>query len=417
MAGGQRWVERYEGVDWENYDKIFHEVIPNTVLQLDPDRPYWPSSPHHPLDREKTHPDWETGSGNVHTYEVWGGERDFSAFDEMGQYRFVAEFGLQSLPDMETIRSFTAPEDRYFSSRIIDHHEKSGGPYRPGSIIGTTKIAGLVGDLFLAPKDMENWVYVSQLMHAEGMRRGCEAMRRNFPVTTGALYWQIDDNWPVVSGSGMDYFGRWKALQYEAKRFFSPVMVSAEIGDEDVRLFGINDLMEDIDAELEWELGRFDGGGVVRSGRMEVVLPANASTLLTELDFPEIVENPDFITYRKFCYENRSRHYLAYSLVRGDEVLSSNAVFFVKPKYLQLEDPGLRWRMERDGDGPVVSVSADRFAAFVRLGVEHGYARFSDNFFHLPPGRTKAVRVLDSEIDPESLEEALFVKSLVDSYR
>ena len=44
----------------------------------------------------------------------------------------------------------------------------------------------------------------------------------------GAVYWQINDCWPVISWSSIDYWGRWKALHYYAKRFFAPVMISCE---------------------------------------------------------------------------------------------------------------------------------------------------------------------------------------------
>ncbi|MBN2411923.1 glycoside hydrolase family 2 protein [candidate division KSB1 bacterium] len=417
MAGGQQWIKNYDNVDWQGYDRIFHELIPETAALYDPDRDYWPSSPHHPLDRAKQNPDWETSSGNVHTYEVWGGSGDFSPFREMGQYRFVAEFGFQSLPDMETIRSFTAPEDRYFSSRIIDHHEKSGGPYRPGSTIGTTKIAKFTADMFLIPNGLENWVYVSQLLQAEGMKMGCEALRRNYPASTGALYWQLNDNWPVTSWSSMDYFGRWKALQYMAGDFFSPVLVCDQVQDTKVKIYGVNDLLEDIPATLTWELGRFDGT-VAQRGELNVLLPANRSTPVTELDFNNIIaENPDYITYRKFSYENRGQYYFSYKLVQENKVLSSNTAFFVLQKYLQLKDPHLNAQIQKVSDGFTISITADRFAAYVCLGLKEKYARFSDNYFHLLPGEVKKVRVIESEVSEDEFKKLFRVKSLIDSFR
>jgi beta-mannosidase len=417
MAGGQRWIERYEGVDWENYDKIFHELIPQTAALYDPDRPYWPSSPHHPLDREKKNPDYNTISGNAHTYAVWGGRRDFSAFKEMGKYRFMAEFGFQSLPDMETIRAFTAPEDRYFSSRIIDHHEKSGGPYRPGSTIGTTKIARHVCDMFIMPKDLENWVYISQILQAEGMKIGCEAMRRAYPASTGALYWQLDDNWPVTSWSGMDFFGRWKALQYMAKHFFNPVLVSGEVENTQTKIWGTSDLREEISVKLEWELGKF-GTGIIKTGEEIVALKSNSSTLLMELDLDEnIGENPEFITYRKFCYENRANYYLNYKLIQNGSILSSNISFFVKPKYLNLKDPGLKTKIKKKDGHLAVTISAENFAAYVCLGLKNSYARFSDNYFHLLPGEKKQIEVIESEVTEKMFKEQFFAKSLIKSYQ
>ena len=110
------------------------------------------------------------------------------------------------------------------------------------------------------------------------MKMGCEALRRNYPNSTGALYWQLNDNWPVISWSSIDYFGRWKALQYMAKRFFSPVLVSGVTRDGKVQVFGSNDLLQEKTCNLEWELQRFDGT-TVKTGKTDVRLPANQSSL------------------------------------------------------------------------------------------------------------------------------------------
>ena len=195
MGGGQNWVKKYATATWAEYDRIFHETIPQTVLRHDPDRPYWPSSPHHPLDRAKEKPDWETSSGNAHSYDVWGDGLPFSTFDGMGQYRFMAEFGYQALPDLETIRGMTAPEDRYYPSHVLEHHENSGNGKT--NDLGTARIARHLAATFGMPSGLDDWVYLSQALQADGIRRGVEALRRNHPQSTGALYWQLDDNWPV----------------------------------------------------------------------------------------------------------------------------------------------------------------------------------------------------------------------------
>lgn len=424
MAGGQRWMEMYPTATWAEYDKIFHETIPQAAQQHDPDRPYWPSSPHHPLDRDKQRPDWETSSGNAHSYGVWGDGQPFTTFEAMGKYRFLAEFGYQALPDLATIREFTAPEDRHFPSRILEHHENSGNGKT--SDLGTTRIARHVAAVFATPNGLDNWVYVSQLLQAEGIRRGVEALRRNHPRSTGALYWQLNDNWPVISWSSIDYRGRFKALHYAARRFFSPVLVSAvaeespgptDLGRQgQVRIWGTSDLLVETSATLQWVLGRFDGTELLR-GEKAVVLPSNRATQLAELDFSQgVSEAPGRQTYRKDSYENRQRFYLAYKLVQGDRELSSGVTFFVPPKYLGLRPPGLRVSTRREDGRLVVEVSAERFAAFVQLGIKDGYAEFSDNFFHLLPGETRSIGVLSAEVPEDQIAARLFVKSLIDSY-
>ena len=425
MGGGQSWMKKFPTATWAEYDRIFHEAIPLEVKRHDPDRPYWPSSPHHPLDRGKERPDWETASGNAHSYDVWGDGRSFATFDQMGQYRFMAEFGYQALPDIETIRGFTAPEDRYFASPVLEHHENSGNGKT--NDLGTTRIARALAADFGTPSGLDDWVYLSQVLQADGIRRGVEALRRNHPQSTGALFWQLDDNWPVISWSSIDYHGRWKALQYFARRFFSPVLVSGtgedvadpiDLGQRGrLRIWGTSDLLQETPARLEWTLARFDGTQVKR-GEQQLVLPANRSTRLADLDFSQdIAEAPDRRTYRKESYENRRQYYVSFRLMQGERELSSNVAFFVPPKYLALRSPDLICSARRAEDRWVVEVKAARFAAFVHVDLREGYALFSDNDFHMLPGETRRIEVLSTELPADQFTARLFARSLIDSRR
>lgn len=408
------WVQQHETVTWEDFDKIFYEVIPKTAAFYDPDRPYWPGSPHHPLDREKKTSDWETASGDAHLWDVWHGGQPFSWYNQNVDFRFISEFGFQSLPTMETIRSFTIPEDRYFASHVLDHHNKAGK--KPNENVGNERIARYMSTMFKMPSGFENWIYVSQVMHGEGMKIGVEGYRRNYPQTTGALYWQLNDNWPTISGSSMDYYGRWKALHYMARHFFNPILVSGLVDGMRVKLWGVNDLLKEKPATLKWTLGRFDGTEV-KHGEKQVVLPANNSTVIAELDFEqEVGENPEFITYRKDSYENRRQYYFMYELVQGKDILSSNISFFVPQKYFALENPKLKYDFQKVNGQLIVNISAERFAAYVELGLKESYTRFSDNYFHLLPEKTKAVKIIESEVSDTELMKQLYVKSLVDSY-
>lgn len=414
MAGGQNWLKIFPTTNWADFDKIFYETIPGIIALYDHDRPYFPSSPHNPLDREQKRPDWQTGSGTVHTYEVWGGEKRFDAYSEMGKYRFVAEFGFQSLPHAETVRSFTKPEDCYFPSAILDHHNLTGR--KPNQNQGNVRIATYTADMFRMPAGMINWITVSQILQGEGMKMGCEALRRNFPNSTGVLYWQLNDNWPVISWSSIDYFGRWKALHYMAKRFFSPILVSGVVRNDSVLVYASNDMLQEKTCKLQWSLARFDGKEEA-AGYMDVLLPATMSTLLVSLDFSKFVrEKPELSTYRKESYRNREEIYLSIRLVKGDSILSSNVLFFVPPKYWQLEEPGIKYSISSENSRKKIVLSANHFAAFLELGLRHSYSRFSDNFFHLLPGESKTIYVNNSEVTDNEFNKQFYVKSLIDTY-
>jgi beta-mannosidase len=414
MAGGQNWLKNFPTTSWADFDEIFYETIPQTAASVDPDRPYFPSSPYHPLDREQKYPDWETSSGTVHTYEVWSGEKRFDAFSEMGKYRFVSEFGYQSLPHPETVRAFTAQEDRFFPSVIIDQHNLVGR--KPDQNQGNVRIITNMANMFRLSAGMENWITVSQILQGEGIKMGCEALRRNFPKSTGALYWQLDDNWPVISWSSIDYFGRWKALQYMAKRFFSPVLVSGVVENDSVIVYGSSDLLTEEFCKLEWTVSGFDGKDL-KKGSVDVIIPPFKSVILEKLNLSEFVrENPELSTYRKESYRNRERFFLSLKLIQGDSLLSSNVIFFVPPKYWRLEDPKIKYIIASENGKKKIVLSTDRFAAYVELGLEHSYAKFSDNFFHLIPGERKSVYVLSSELPEKEFIKHFYVKSLIDTY-
>lgn len=414
MSGGQDWIALNPAVTWDEYDKIFYETIPQTAALYDPDREYWPSSPHYPLDREKKTPDFKTTSGNAHTYDVWHGQRKFSTYSGMGQFRFVAEFGFLSLPHIQTVWAFTAPEDRHFPSAIFDHHNLLGR--KPDQNQGNVRIIRYTADMFKMPSGLDNWITLTQILQGEGMKMGTEAMRRNYPNTTGALYWQLNDNWPVISSSSIDYFGRWKALHYMARRFFNPVLVSGLVKDGKVLVYGTNDLLQEKTCNLEWKLFRFDGT-IVKSGISGIILPANQSILLDTLDFSNFVnETPELSTYRKESYRNRSEFFLSVKLLKGDSLLSSNLVFFVPPKYWPLEEPYIKHNLIREQGKTKIVLTSNSFAAYVELGVKDSYAQFSDNFFHLLPGETKTVYITSCDIPFSEFRKGFFVRSLIDTY-
>ncbi|MFC1483601.1 glycoside hydrolase family 2 protein [Candidatus Neomarinimicrobiota bacterium] len=163
-------------------------------------------------------------------------------------------------------------------------------------------------------------------------------------------------------------------------------------------------------------MARFDGT-VVKRGNREVVLPANSSTVIGQLDFEqEMDENPEHMTYRKDSYENRGKFYLSYKLVQGERVLSSNVSFFTPQKYLQLPEPRLKYEFKKRDNRLWVTVLSEQFAAYVALGLTNSYASFSDNYFHLLPGETKEIEVIEAEVLDREVRRQLFVHSLTDSY-
>lgn len=116
------------------------------------------------------------------------------------------------------------------------------------------------------------------------MRCAVEHMRRSRGRCMGALIWQINDCWPVASWSGMDYYGRWKALQYAEKRMFAPVLLSACEDGARTELHVSNDTRADFRGRVSWRL--LDGDSrVVQEGVLPVEIPPLSSRKCAALDF------------------------------------------------------------------------------------------------------------------------------------
>ncbi len=193
---------------WTDYQKIFHKLIPDILKELDPHRPYWPSSPSLGWGRDQAYK-----QGDVHYWGVWWGKEPVEKYkDKVG--RFNSEYGMQGFPDMKTIRQFAVPADLDTSSAAMKAHQKH--PF------GYQNIKLYIENKFRTPKTFEDLVYVSQLMQADAIRIAIEAHQANMPITMGTMFWQWNDCWPAVSWSAVDYYGRKKALYYQVKRSYAP---------------------------------------------------------------------------------------------------------------------------------------------------------------------------------------------------
>src|SRR5512133_2844480 len=256
----------------EAYKQFFHEQLPACVAELDPDHPYWPSSPSSGKFIDKTNSD---AYGDTHLWQVWHGLKPFTYFRKRFT-RFASEFGLEALPAMETIKEFAGTEEIGMESKVMLHHQRSDG--------GNGKIMYYLTDRFHTPTDFPDLVYLTQILQAECIRTGVEHWRRNRPRCSGALYWQLNDCWPVTSWASIDYAGRWKALQYAARRFYAPVALSIEDKGSRMSVFVANDYAESWHGTLNWSLETLDGEKVQTGSEAVTAQPLSATCIRT-LDF------------------------------------------------------------------------------------------------------------------------------------
>jgi len=378
-----------------DYTRMFEELLPRAVAEFDPATFYWPSSPSsgggfdNPNDENR---------GDVHYWEVWHGLKPFTDYRKF-HFRFVSEFGFQSFPGIKTVKSFTLPEDRNIFSYVMENHQKNGS--------ANGRILYYLSDNFKYPKDFESLLYASQLLQAEAIKYGVEHWRRNRGRCMGAIYWQINDCWPVASWSSIDYFGRWKALHYFARRFFAPVMISACEDECCAALHVSNESMREFSGELRWLL-RDNRSNILKSGSAPVVVPPLGSREICALDFSAELSD----------LQIRRKTYLEYALLCGEEYIGGGTLLFVKNKHFEFLQPEIDATVE-EGDGQfLIRLSSKAYARYVGLDLAFADCIFEDNYFDLSAGDIRLVRVNKDDLSlPLTLEEfksQLQIRSIAD---
>src|SRR5215470_1415949 len=182
----------------------------------------------------------------------------------------MSEYGFQSFQTIESVARY-APENEWrIDSPVMLSHQRHPR--------GNQLVRTYMDRDFRVPKDFASFLYMSQVLQATVIQYGAEAHRRRWPFCAGSLYWQLDDCWPVASWSGIDYYGRWKALHYAARRFFAPLLVSPVEEGEGVRVFVVSDLVTDTPARLTLRLVDLEGRADPRLWRAELDVTVQAAS-------------------------------------------------------------------------------------------------------------------------------------------
>ncbi|HEY6253711.1 MAG TPA: glycoside hydrolase family 2 TIM barrel-domain containing protein [Candidatus Angelobacter sp.] len=261
---------------WQDYVILFADILKSAVHQYADPVPYWPSSPS--ADFEGA-PD-TFRNGDMHYWGVWHAQAPKE--DYLKQFpRFMTEFGFQSFPEMRTIRSFAKAEDLDIRSVVMQSHQRNKG--------GNERILTYMLREYSEPRDFASFVYLSQVQQAEIIKIGAEHLRRQRPRIMGSLYWQLNDCWPVASWSSIDYYGRWKALQYYARRFYDDVLISPYVHDNKVDVFVVSDKLQPISGVIHSRMLDFSGHTLMEQ-TSEVRIPAQSSASYLLLDQSDLLK-------------------------------------------------------------------------------------------------------------------------------
>ena len=359
---------------FRDYETIFYDILPRAVGEFNPQIGYWPSSPQ---SYGNELPD--RNSGDEHDWTIWFAEAPFANYGNHTP-RFVSEYGMQAYPAMATLKSFTEAGDLSYRSSVMEQRQRSFMPWIGPNVNGNEMIRRYVLRYFREPKDFDQFVYVSQLMQAEGFKAGIEAHRRNMPKCMGSLYWQINDCWPTVSWSSVDYYGRWKASHFAVKEAFKPFAVIPVEENGQMKVYAVSDKLQDQSAQLSLRLFALDGQ-LIWEKTETVTVKANTSAVVWSADSGMLRGMGDL--------KNRG---LEVRLLSGSEVLAENHFFFLPFKDLNLPQPNIQASVSPAGDGLWrVTVTTDQWAQGVFLETTEGQGRFSHNFFPLAPGATQTL--------------------------
>ena len=393
MAAGARPLPDWKLLQ-DAYLEFFHTTLPGWVKEWDSDGIYWPSSPSSDTPFRNVN---GQERGDAHYWDVWHGRKPFTAYRD--QYpRFMSEFGFQALPPLPTIATYADEADWNMTSYIMEHHQRSGS--------GNGLMLAQMTDNYRTAKDFPSLVYLSMVLQAEGIRYGVEHWRRNMERVSGALYWQLNDCWPVASWSSLDSFGRWKALHYAAKRFFAPVLLSLHDYGPLIDVHVTSDLQKPWEGRVRWSLQTI-GGEVVEQGEEAVTASPLADAKVKALDFTSRLEGGEWSRKLVFVCE----------LWDGEELVGTALSTFAPNKHLELVDPQLSTQVSAEGAGLIIQVSAKSLARHVELALEGADAVFSDNYFDVPAGATRTITAaLPAGWGLAEAVAALRVRSLRDSY-
>ncbi|MEO0294154.1 MAG: glycoside hydrolase family 2 protein [candidate division WOR-3 bacterium] len=369
------------------YEDLFYKLLPKLCKKYDNSRPYWPSSPCGGFRKMEN-----SNSGDVHYWGVWHKNHPLEKFQEK-KGRFFSEWGFQAYPPLKTIEEFTNQEDLQIFSYVMKLHQKSP--------LGNEKIDSYLKIYYRPPKNFEHYIYVSELLQAEAGKLAIETHRKWKPYTMGTLYWQLNDCWPAISWSSLDYKNRWKAFHYYAKKAYTPILPIVSIYKGFLEVKVVSDLLKPFLGKLEMKIIDFKGKEKWKDLKEIKIEPNSCKSFFKEKE-TKLLKGI-----------NKKSSVFVVSLTCKDKVFTTNLFYFLPPKDLILPKPKITKKIRSTKKGYEIELFSENLVKNVYLSFE-GEGFFSDNFFDLLPKEKKIVSFVGKEKD---FIKKLKIISLFDIYK
>ena len=335
-------------------------------------------------------------SGDAHYWGVWWGKEPFSTYEDKIP-RFMSEFGFQSFPEFSSVKKYTNPSDYDIYSDVMKSHQRSS--------IGNSTIEEYMQRDYNVPDSFEHFLYVSQLLQAEGISLGMEAQRRNRDICMGSLYWQLNDCWPVASWSSIDYFGKWKALHYQTKKSFEETILSFHKNNNELVVYFVTDKLDSEKYKYNFQLTDFSGK-IYNSWTGEFNSNPNNSKVISNINLSSISVDSDYFK-DKFIFSY---------ITLDDKIITQKAEYLTSSKNLKLTKPKFQYNIEIVGNNYEIKFISENLIKnlFIDSNLEYN---FSDNYFDLLPNKEKVIRIKrDNFSSSSTFKESLQFTSLYDTY-
>ena len=368
-----------------DYLELYEHILPELCLKYAPNHPYTPSSPtsggsfDYPNDPTR---------GDVHFWDVWNGGCGFEEYRKH-KFRFCSEYGFESLPSVKTVYSFCPPSERNMLSYTMENHQKHWH--------GNEKILRFIAEHYRVPSTIEESVYASQLNQATAMKFGVEHFRRNRGYTMGSVYWQLNDCWPVASWSSIDYFGRYKALHYFARRFYAPTLVGLFLENGEMTINVANEKMSEFNGYVIAGIVKNDLT-CVQKRRFDVKVGSLSSS--------------DIASVSAVDFENSREHVFFAELYSKDgELIGTTSELFCEPKHFIFIEPKISISAQKDGDTVYLTLNSESYARAVEISFNSYDLHLSDNYFDLFSDTPRTVSI-KTELSAEEILNDISIMSV-----
>lgn len=387
----QLWKSYHKLTEWT--EKFFYHILPEELRKHDDVTPFIEGSPVGDGYMNKYDDD---NYGDTHLWQVWHGLKPLTYYRKR-HTRFCSEFGLESFPDLLTLTEYIDKKNWALDSDVMMVHQKCRN--------GNNKMLYYMASRFRIMKSFEDLVTLTQIIQSEGVRDAAEHWRRNRGRCNGSIWWQFNDCWPTSSWAGVDYRGRYKVLQYAAKHFFAPVMVSLEDSKNKIRIHLINDLTAPFKGSLRWRAVRFDGQTIYGESVAHVTIPPLTANCKAEINLPVFLKEKD----------RKDSFFVAELLDENKRPVSRKVILFAKENKVSFPRPSIQTKVDVKDGFAEIELLSKQFAHFVSVRAGQGVQPFSDNFFDLLPGEKKIITVPVTEgMTREAFSKTLKVRSIAD---